>query len=432
MSEHGHVEDWTATVTPHTAARWLLWAIIGTFALLILWAAFAQIDRVTHSSGRVIPSQQLQVVSNLEGGIVSAILVKAGQQVRAGAALLQLDATQSGADYGRGSVTLAALEARGARLEAEMSGSPPIWPVGGAPEQIANERALHASRMAEYAALMGAARARLSAAQGSLAEARIAADTRAMASASARQQADIIRPLVARGIEPRFSLVQADSGAAIAAGEAASARQMIARAAANVAEAVAAQAQAQADWRARTGEELAQVRTEREAQRKLLPAAADRMRRTTLTAPVSGTVNRVMASTLGGSVSPGQPLVEIVPARDTLVIEAMVRPEDIGFVAINQPAMVKITAYDFSLYGGIPGKVVRISPDAVVNEKDGSSHYLIRVAIDRDAIVNRNGERLAVGPGMVAEVDLLGDKRSILSYLLTPITRLKERAFRER
>jgi adhesin transport system membrane fusion protein len=432
--EHLHVEDMAAAIKPRAAARLLLWAIIGTFALLILWASFTRIDRVTHSSGRVIPSSQLQVVSNLEGGIVAEILVKTGQKVKAGQPLLRLDATLAGADYGRGAATLVALQSKAARLEAEMQGRQPVWPadlLATVPELIEAERSVHAQRMTDLSTATAAAQARVNAASRALSESQIAAQTRDKASRSAGQQADLIRPLVEKGIEPRLSLMQADNTAATAAGDAAVAHETAGRAAASVAEARAQMAQVQADWRAKAGEDYVMVRAELEAQRKFLPASADKMRRTTLTAPVAGTVNRVMVATVGGSVTPSQPLIEIVPARDTLVVEAAVRPEDIGFVAVGQRAMVKITAYDFSLYGGIPGRVTRISPDAVLDPKEERSHYMIRVAIDRAAIVNAQGERLPVGPGMVVDVDLLGDKRTVMSYLLTPITRLEERAFRE-
>ncbi|WP_157218848.1 HlyD family type I secretion periplasmic adaptor subunit [Flavisphingomonas formosensis] len=432
---HMHLEDVAAAVKPRTAARMLLWAIIGTFVLLILWASFTHIDRVTHAQGRVIPSSQLQIVSNLEGGVVSEILIKPGQKVKAGQPLLRLDPTMAGADYGRGAATVAALQSKAARLEGEMQGRDPVWPadlMASSPELIAAERRVHAERMTDLYTATQAAQARLAAAQRSLSETQLAAETRDKASLSARQQADLIRPLVDKGIEPRLSLMQADNTAANAAGDAAVAHQTAGRAAASVAEARAQLAQVQADWRAKAGEDYVMVRAELEAQRKFLPASADKMRRTTLTAPVTGTVNRVMISTVGGSVPPGQPIIEIVPLRDTLVVEAAVKPEDIGFVAIGQRATVKITAYDYSLYGGIPGRVTRISPDAVLDPKEERSHYLIQVAIDRDAIVNKAGERLPVGPGMVAEVDLLGDKRTVMSYLLTPITRLEERAFRER
>jgi len=432
---HVHLEDVAGAVKPRAAARLLLWAIIGTFVLLILWACFTHIDRVTHAQGRVIPSSQLQVVSNLEGGVISEILVKPGQKVKAGQPLLRLDPTMAGADYGHGAATVAALQSKAARLEAEMQGRDPVWPAELAsawPDLVAAERRVHAQRTIDLLTATQAAQARLTAAARGLSEAQIAAETRDKASRSAREQADLIRPLVEKGIEPRLSLMQADNSAANAAGDAAAAHQTAGRAAAAVAEARAQLAQVQADWRAKAGEDYVMVRAELEAQRKLLPASAYKMRRTTLTAPVTGTVNRVMVSTVGGTVTPSEPLVEIVPLRDTLVIEAAVRPEDIGFIAVGQRATVKITAYDYSLYGGIPGRVVRISPDAVLDPKEERSHYLIRVAIDRDAIVNKAGERLPVGPGMVAEVDLLGDKRTVMSYLLTPITRLQERAFRER
>ncbi len=148
-------------------------------------------------------------------------------------------------------------------------------------------------------------------------------------------------------------------------------------------------------------------------------------------APVGGLVNRVLVTTVGGSVSPGQPLVELVPSRDALQIEALISPKDIGSVRTGQRARVDITAYDPAVYGAIDGEVITISPDAVLNERTGESHYLVRIRTSKAALKDRRGRALPIGPGMVATVNLLGDKRSVLSYILTPITRLSETAFRE-
>jgi adhesin transport system membrane fusion protein len=199
-----------------------------------------------------------------------------------------------------------------------------------------------------------------------------------------------------------------------------------------VVEARASAAQLRQDWRSRAATELAAAQTELAARRRALPALAERVERTVLRAPLPGRVNRVLVTTRGGTVQPGQPLVEIVPSEESLLVEVQVRPEDIAFVRMGQESKVAITAYDRSVYGTLDGRVVGISPDAVLDERTGLSHYTVRVRTSANALTHPSGQRLPISPGMVAEVNLLGDSRTVLQYILTPITRLGETALRER
>lgn len=429
-----HLEDLTDRVTPRQASNWLLWGVVGFVVIFFIWAAFAELERTVRGMGRVIPSSQLQTVSNLEGGVVEGIYVRPGQIVRAGDRLMTLDPTQRGAELGSGEITVLALDARIARLEAEVIGQSPVYPAAADPaaaELIRVEQALHAARMAELSSLLGAGNARVAQAQRAVAEARAAHQARVTNRDARASEARILRPLVERGIEPRLSLVQAESAAAVASSEVAAAAAAIARAQAGVAEAQASLAQLGQDWRARAATDLSAAQAERESRGRSLPALAERVERTVLRAPLAGRVNRVLVSTRGGSVQPSQPLVEIVPTEESLLVEAQVRPEDIAFVRLGQNARIAITAYDRAIYGALDGRVVAISPDAVVDERTGLSHYLVRVRTAANALRDRGGHPLPIGVGMVAEVDLLGDTRTVLQYMLSPITRLSERAFRE-
>lgn len=430
-----HLEDLTDRIKPRSASNLLLWGVVGFVVIFFVWAAFAELERTVRGIGRVIPSSQLQIVSNLEGGVVERIFVRAGQVVRANDPLLALDPTTTGAELGSGSAALAALEVKAARLEAEVAGREPVYPQARdalMAEQIAIEQGLHRSRMTERNSLLGAAQARQAQAQRAVAEAQAAYAARIAARDARQAEARILRPLVERGIEPRLALMQAESAAAVAASEAAAAAASIARAQASVVEARASYGQLDADWRARAATELAAAQTELGARRRALPALAERVDRTVLRAPLAGRVNRVLVTTRGGSVQPGQPVVEIVPSEETLLIEAQVRPEDIAFVRMDQEARVGITAYDRSVYGTLDGRVIGISPDAVVDERTGESHYVVRVRTTSNALRTEAGTVLPIGPGMVAEISLIGDTRTVLQYILTPITRLGERAFRER
>ena len=433
VAEGRSLEDYVDRVRPSTASNLLLWLILGFIGVFVLWAALTELDRTVRGQGRVVPSSQLQVVSNLEGGIVEAILVKVGELVRDGAPLIRLDQTQTGAAFSSNRAQYDALLAKIARLEAEVAGRAPNFPPASNPnlaEAIAIERSLHASRMADLNSLLAAAQARVVQAQRSVQEAEAALASRQSALTAARTELNLIRPLVERGIEPRLSLIQTENAAAVAQSDVAAAAAAVTRAQSSVAEAQASLAQQRQDWRSRAAQELAAAQAEFVSLRRTLPALSDKVERTVVRAPLDGRVNRVLVTTVGASVQPGQPLVEIVPSEDNLVIEAQVRPQDIAWVRIGQDARINITAYDSAVYGSLRGRVVTISPDATLNEETGESFYTVRVATN-DKLIDAAGRPLEIGPGMVADVSLLGDKRSILSYIFSPITRLSDRALRE-
>ncbi|HZF44333.1 MAG TPA: HlyD family type I secretion periplasmic adaptor subunit [Sphingomonadaceae bacterium] len=434
MNAHVPLEERARRVRPRDASSVLLWGTALFFVVFVVWAALTELDRTVRGAGRVVASSQLQVVSNLEGGIVEAIFVRTGQLVQRGAELVRLDQTQSGSDFGSGQAALNALGAKIARLKAEVAGREPVYPRPSdraSAEQIEIERALHMSRMAELASLTSGARARTAGAERAVAEAEAAYQSRLSSLAGQRAQIAIIRPLVDRGIEPRMQLAQLESAAAVAASDAAAAAAARARAVSAVGEARASAAQIAQDWRARAAAEFATAQAELSARRSAMPALAERVERTIVRAPLAGRVNRVLVTTVGGSIAPGAPLVEIVPSQESLVIEAKVRAQDIASVRLDQPARVEVTAYDPSIYGGLPGTVIAISPDALVDEQTRESFYTVQVRTLANALVDKAGRRLPIGPGMVANVNLIGDKRTVLEYILSPITRLQETAFRE-
>jgi membrane fusion protein, adhesin transport system len=434
MNEMRHLEDYADRLRPRTASNILLWAILAFVAAFVVWAALTELDRTVRGSGRVVASSQLQIVSNLEGGVVEAILVRTGQQVRAGQELVLLDRTQTGSELGSGEASANALAAKIARLSAEVAGREPVYPPARdqiTQNQIMIERSLHASRMSELASVVNAGNARIQQAQRAVQEADAAYAARVSARDARANELRIIRPLVERGIEPRMSLVQAESGHAVAQSEAAAAAAAASRTRAAVSEAVAALNQQRQDWRSLAANELATAQAELSARRSTLPALAERVARTTVKAPLPGRVNRVLVTTVGAAISPGAPLVEIVPSEESLLVEAQIRPQDIAFVRMGQKAKVDITAYDPSVYGSLDGAVVAISPDAVLNERTGETFYTVQVRTAANALKDRNGRSLPIGTGMVSNVNLLGDKRTVLQYILTPITRLTETAFRE-
>ena len=435
MADQGtHIEDLADRIRPRVASNVLLWAVVGFVVIFVIWASLAELDKTVRGQGRVIASSQLQTVSNLEGGVVEAILVKTGQQVKAGQELIRLDQTQTGAELGSGESTYASLMAKTARLQAEIQGREPNYPAAtnqAVASQIQIERALHASRMSELSSLVNAGQARITQASRAVAEAEAAYQARVSAREARQAELRMIRPLVERGIEPRLSLIQAESAASIAASEAAAAAATVSRVQSAVGEAQSTLAQQRQDWRSLAANELATAQAEMAARRSTLPALAARVARTVLRSPLPGRVNRVLVTTVGAAVGPGAPLVEIVPSEESLLIESLITPQDIAFVHIGQRAKVNISAYDSSIYGGLEGVVTAISPDAVLNEKTGISFYTVQVRTSKNAIKGRDGRPMLIGTGMTADVSLLGDKRTVMEYILSPITKLKNTAFRE-
>jgi adhesin transport system membrane fusion protein len=247
--------------------------------------------------------------------------------------------------------------------------------------------------------------------------------------AAAQSEVEMMRPLAAREIVSRLDLIKAENAVTVATNEVAAAQAAVSRAQSSVAEARAAAAQARSDWMSRTGLELTSAQAELNARLQTMPAFSDKVDRTIIRAPMTGRVNRVLVTTVGGSVSAGMPVAEIVPSEDVLYVEAMVRPQDIANVGMGQKAKIEITAYRSAVYGTLEGEVSSISPDAVVNEDTGESFYTVEVRTA--AALVHEGKKLEIGPGMIANVSLLGDKRSVLSYLFSPLTRMSEKAFRE-
>ena len=429
-----NIEDLVDDIEPGKASKMLFWGILVFFVVFLIWAAFAEIDRTVRGMGRVISSSELQVVSSLEGGILDDILVRPGEEVIAGEPLLLLDPTATGADLGSTKATADALDMKVARLTAEVTGRPPRYPAPAdeeAARQLEIEKALYSSRQANLSSALAAGTAQLQRSRQQVAEASAAVASRQSALTRAETELSAIRPLVENGIEPRLTLTRAEAEAAGARSDLEGARAALGRAQSQVAEASANLARIRQDWREQAASELAVTQAEFEARSSTLPALQERFQRTTLRSPIKGKISRVLVTTRGSAISPGEALVELVAQEDALLVEARISPQDIGNVRIGQKANVGITAYDQSVYGKLDGVVSTISADSIQDPQSGEIYYLVRVTTQDNALEGPNGQELAIGPGMIADVSLLGDKRTVLQYILTPITRLSETAFRE-
>ena len=411
----------------------LLWSIAGFTTIMMAWAALARLEMVIAATGQIIPASQLQVLSNLEGGTLARIAVKPGQKVAAGQLLMLLDPVLRQSDAAAGQASVDALKARAARLAAEAGGKRGALAVDDIdPALLAQEQALARSDSQAVAAERGMAVSRAEQARRAAAEAEATLAQRREALALAAREEAVMRPLVEQGAEPALSLDRAASQRLQAQSAVQAAAENLRRAQAAMAEARRGISAVDAKFFNRAAEALAVTRAELASRSGQQPALADRLARTQVRAPVAGIISRLRVSTPGAAVSPGEPLVELVPAGDKLLVEAKVSPADIGFVAAGQQARVRVSAYDYSIYGALDGVVQNVAPDAVVDERTGAVHFLVRIALPGACFPTENAGCLPLGPGMLADVSLLGPKRSVLSYLLSPLTQISSSAFREK
>lgn len=406
-------------IEPSRAAQYLLYAIAGLLFVALLWASIARLDRVTRGDGRFVPSNHLQQVQYLEGGIIEQILVKPGARVKKGQVLVKVDPTQMNAQFTQGRAGYDLVAARIARLEAAAAGKPLVFSRDlerSAPDIVANERKLFDARKSEFDSALAIETGKLEEARSAL---QYAEDSHALAT----QELAIIEPLVRKGIEPKLELIRSRQREAAALGE----KQ---RATIAVRSAESEIDRIRSTYFAAIADELAKAKGEMTGVSGELPALRDRVDRTTVRSPIDGVVHRVLVATIGGVVQPGQTIVEVVPDGDTPLVEAKIKPADIGFLRVGQDARVKVSAYDASTYGAMDGKIETISPDAIENEKTGDRHFLITVRLDEAALETKDGA-LPLMPGMAAEVDVLNGKRTVLAYLLKPIAEVSNKALQE-
>lgn len=426
--------DAALPVEPAKAAQYLLYVIAGLVVLTLAWASLAKLDRVTRGTGWVVTSNQLQELQYLEGGIVKEILVSAGDHVEANALLVRLDPTQMNVAFAQGQDEFNTLAARIARLEAEAALEPVEFPpelAAAAPDVVTNERKLYQARQEELAAALGIEQNKLDQRRKGLEDARVALMTAEEAYTLAAEEHRIMQRLVSKGIEPKVELLRARQREAAAKGEAQRAEIAISRLEFEIAEAEGEVDRIRKTFSAKAADELTNAKAELEELKGELPALQDKVARTDVRAPVAGVVNRVLVSTVGGVVAPGETIVELVPSEDTLLVEAKIKPADIGFLRVGQDAKVSITAYDSSLYGSLDGKIETISPDAIEEEKTGERFYNIKVRTTAESLKSRRGD-LQILPGMAAEVAVLNGKRSVLAYIIKPVADINQKALRDK
>ena len=357
--------------------RIIIWSVFMFFVAVLVWATYAEVDEVVRADGKVIPSRQIQIVQNLEGGIVSFIAVDEGDIVDQGQVLLELDETQFAAELEVGRTRYMEHKARAARLLAEAENGDYLAPedvLAARPELVEQERELFIKRKRQYQRQQR----------------------------SLQKELNMLRPLIKEGAVSELETLRLERKINDLRDE------------------------FRNEAREQLNETMGEIYKFQESNKTL----EYRLRRTKVRAPLRGVVKRVMVNTIGGVIQPGVDLVEIVPLEDHLIIEARVLPADIAFLHPGLHTMVKFTAYDFSIYGGLPGSIQSISADTITDEDD-YDYFLVNIRTDQ-GYLDYSGKKLPVIPGMAASVDIITGRKTILQYLLKPVMKVREQAFRER
>ena len=368
------------------------WSLFALLVVFITWASLFQLDEVTTGSGKVIPSSHEQVIQSLEGGIIHSLMVREGDIVERGQQLAQLDRTKTESSVLESESRLNAAMATAARLNAEVNDTALTFPaeLDDDVELVKQETALYQSRRESL--------------EKGLAGLRQGADL-------VQRELALTRPLVTQGAASKVEVLRLE-------------RQK------NELESKITEMKNQYYVRAR--EELAKANAEMEAQRSVMKGREDSLTRLTFNAPVRGIVKDIDVTTVGGVIPPNGKLMSLVPLDDQMVIEAKISPRDVAFIHPGQKALVKITAYDYSIYGGLEGEVTMISPDTLQDEvKRDVYYYRVYIRTDSNHLTNRQGKEFPVFPGMIATVDIKTGNKSVIDYLLKPLNKAKE-ALRER
>lgn len=413
--------------------RIILWTIVFLLLFFLYWAYSSEIEEVTRGSGKVIPSRQIQVVQNLEGGILDEILVNEGDIVEKGQLLLKIDDRRFAGPFQENRLKFHALKAKIARLKAETENTPFLVPAEVTAEYIElgeREKELFQSRKEELATKVAILHEQVKQKKHEIAELKAKKKQLTHSVNLIKQELQLTEPLVSEGAASEIEILRL--------------RRQIAQVEEQLIETTFNIPQIESKYeeslRAIDKEKLTFYNTAKEklndayADLEGLTANAvsleDRLQRTLVYSPVYGKIKQILVNTIGGVIKPGMSLIEIVPLEDSLLVETKIKPADIAFLRPNQKAMVKFSAYDFTVYGGLQAELEQISADSITDEK-GNSFYLVRVRTNK-SYLGLESNPLPIIPGMLATVDILTGKKTILSYLMKPILRAQKLALRER
>ncbi len=412
----------------------ILTALVFTFLIIITaWMNLAALDISVRASGSVIPSSRIQQVQSLEGGIIRELLVQEGQRVTAGQLLAKLDTVDYDAQLREQLQNYWGMLATLTRLDAEMQGREPVFPAdisAQAPELVVREQALWTSRQTARQARIATTEDVIEQREKQLAEARSQLASLLNRKQITLAQLEIETSLYQQEAGSRAEYLNAQAEDTRMKGEIETMRLTIARLEAAVAEAHASKRQVAAEFLAEVGQQYSELKTKVEALKETLPSSKDRLLRRNLHAPRDGIVNRLLVTTIGGVVKPGESIMEIVPVSGNLLISTRVKPSDIGFIKPGQQAKIRVSAYDSSVFGAIDGEVIRVGADTIFDERK-QPYFEVQLKADKNYLENGD-QQLPITPGMAVDVSIKTGKRTVMEYLLKPIVKNFQTALQER
>ncbi|AZO65919.1 HlyD family type I secretion periplasmic adaptor subunit [Mesorhizobium sp. M6A.T.Cr.TU.016.01.1.1] len=412
--------------------------IIGAlFVVFVAWAAFAEVDEIARGDGKVIPASKTQIIQASEAGVVQEIAVKIGQVVRKNDLIIRLDNTLNTSSLGEQQAKSRALEVRIARLKYEQSGNltgPFPCPAdiqSIAPQICENEQKLLTARRENFDNKLSVLKSRLDQREKELDEAAANSDRLTRNLAVSDQEAKLVGSMVKKGLMARTEQIRVEREQTELNGQLNLSGETVKKIRSTITEAQLQVDELGLQLQQEALDELTQALAELSVVDETIRGATDKVARTDIRSPVDGIVNTLELNTVGAFVQPGSVVAGIVPTSETLLVEARVSPRDVAFIRPDQEALIKVTAYDFSIFGGIEGKVSNITADSLVDEKTGEPFYQVRVATDKSTL-ERDGKAYSIIPGMICSVDIKTGRKTILSYLLKPINKARQEAMSER
>jgi membrane fusion protein, adhesin transport system len=419
-------------VTPSKLRAVLYFWLIAIFTFLV-WANFAYIDEIARGDGEIVPSGQNQMIQNLEGGIVKEILVQEGQEVEKGQILLKIDNQKSESSLTTNAIKADALEAKIARLQAESTGAK--FQVSKELEEkiplfVDNEKSLYLTNQKQLQSKIGALKEKLEQKRQELSEAKARKRHLRESLAFINKEVEMTQPMVAKGIRSKIDFLKLQREQNEAKEKYSATNYTIPRLESAIKEVQSTIKETnllfQSDAKAKLNEATAELR----GYRANSTALEDQVTRTVVRSPMKGIVQKLYVHTVGGVIQPGADIIEIVPTDENLIVEAKIKPSDIAFIYYGQKAIVKFSAYDFAIYGGLDGKVILISPDTIKDEKD-NVFYTVRIQTNQNFLGDKK-KPLKIIPGMTVSVDIITGQKSVLDYILKPILKTKQYTFSER
>lgn len=413
--------------------RIILWVIFIFIITALVWASYTSLDEVTVGDGKVIPSSQVQQIQNLEGGILKEINAQVGQVVDKGQILMTIENTEALSSLREQQAEFINLQVRAIRLQAESYGEDPKFDtaeVKDYPLVVNRERDLYNNRNESLRATQVSFQQQTEQKKQEIVELQAKLENLRQSYGFSKEELDLTRPAFQQGAVSKVEMLQLEREVNQLKGDLSATELAIPRARSALREVESKLAETEATFRTEAQEELTNVRSKLDQLKEATVSLEDKVSRTQVRSPVKGIVKQIQTNTVGGVIKPGVNMMEIVPIEDSLLIEAKVRPENIGFIQPGFNAVVKLSAYDFAIFGGLRGSVENISADTILDE-EGNSFYLVRVRTDKNYL-GPEGAKLSIIPGMQATVDILTGKKTLLDYMLKPILKAKNNALRER